>query len=190
MPFLHLPVQSGSDRVLAEMNRKHTVDEYRRIIDRFRDARPDIAFSSDFITGFPGETDADFRATLRLVEEIGYAGAFSFRYSPRPGTPAALMENAVPEEVAQARLHALQDLLERQQRAFNAAKIGQIVPVLFEKPGRHDGQLVGRSPWLQGVHAPARARLVGSVEMVRITEASLNSLGGELVLAGDTDQAA
>jgi tRNA-2-methylthio-N6-dimethylallyladenosine synthase len=190
MPFLHLPVQSGSDNVLAEMNRKHTADDYRRIIDRFRDARPDIAFSSDFITGFPGETDADFRATLRLVEEIGYASAFSFRYSPRPGTPAALMENAVPEAVAQARLHELQDLLERQQRAFNASKIGQVLPVLFEKPGRHNGQLVGRSPWLQGVHAPAPARLVGSVEPVRITEASLNSLGGELVLAGDTDQAA
>jgi tRNA-2-methylthio-N6-dimethylallyladenosine synthase len=190
MPFLHLPVQSGSDRVLAEMNRKHTANDYRRIIDRFRDARPDIAFSSDFITGFPGETDADFRATLRLVEEIGYASAFSFRYSPRPGTPAALMENAVPEAVAQARLHELQDILERQQRAFNASKIGQVLPVLFEKPGRHNGQLVGRSPWLQGVHAPAPARLVGSVEPVRITEASLNSLGGELVLAGDTDQAA
>ena len=190
MPFLHLPVQSGSDRVLAEMNRKHTVDDYRRIIDRFRDARPDIAFSSDFITGFPGESDADFHATLRLVEAVGYASAFSFRYSPRPGTPAALMENAVPEEVAQARLYALQDLLERQQRAFNAAKIGQIVPVLFEKPGRHDGQLIGRSPWLQGVHAPAPTRLIGSVERVRITEASLNSLGGALVLVGDTDQAA
>ena len=190
MPFLHLPVQSGSDRVLAEMNRKHTADEYRRIIERFRQARPDIAFSSDFITGFPGETDADFRATLRLVEEIGYASAFSFRYSPRPGTPAALMENAVAEPVAQARLLELQAVLETQQRAFNASKIGQILPVLFEKPGRHDGQLIGRSPYLQGVHAEARPRLVGSVELVRITDSTLNSLGGELILAGDTEQAA
>ena len=190
MPFLHLPVQSGSDRVLAEMNRKHTADEYRRIIDRFRQARPDIAFSSDFITGFPGETDADFRATMRLVEEIGYASAFSFRYSPRPGTPAALMENAVAEPVAQARLLELQAVLETQQRAFNAGKIGQVLPVLFEKPGRHDGQLIGRSPYLQGVHAEARPRLIGAVELVRITESTLNSLGGELVLAGDTEQAA
>ena len=190
MPFLHLPVQSGSDRVLAQMNRKHTADEYRRIIDRFRAARPDIAFSSDFITGFPGETDADFRATLRLVEEIGYASAFSFRYSPRPGTPAALMETAVPEAVAQARLLELQAVLETQQRTFNAGKIGQVLPVLFEKPGRHDGQLIGRSPWLQGVHAEARPRLIGSVEMVRITDATLNSLGGELVLAGETGRAA
>jgi tRNA-2-methylthio-N6-dimethylallyladenosine synthase len=190
MPFLHLPVQSGSDRVLAEMNRKHTADEYRRIIDRFRRARPDIAFSSDFITGFPGETDADFRATMRLVEEIGYASAFSFRYSPRPGTPAALMDNAVAEPVAQARLLELQAVLETQQRAFYASKIGQILPVLFEKPGRHDGQLIGRSPYLQGVHTEARARLIGSVELVRITESTLNSLGGELVLAGDTERAA
>jgi tRNA-2-methylthio-N6-dimethylallyladenosine synthase len=190
MPFLHLPVQSGSDRVLAEMNRKHTADEYRRIIDRFRQARPDIAFSSDFIAGFPGETDADFRATMRLVEEIGYASAFSFRYSPRPGTPAALMENTVAEPVAQARLLELQEVLETQQRAFYASKIGQVLPVLFEKPGRHDGQLIGRTPYLQGVHAEARPRLVGSVELVRITESTLNSLGGELILAGDTERAA
>jgi tRNA-2-methylthio-N6-dimethylallyladenosine synthase len=190
MPFLHLPVQSGSDRMLAEMNRKHTADEYRRIIDRFRTARPDIAFSSDFITGFPGETDADFRATMRLVEEIGYASAFSFRYSPRPGTPAALMETAVPDAVGQARLLELQAVLEAQQRTFNAGKIGQVLPVLFEKPGRHDGQLIGRSPYLQGVHAEARPRLAGTVEMVRITDTTLNSLGGELVLAGDTEQAA
>jgi tRNA-2-methylthio-N6-dimethylallyladenosine synthase len=190
MPFLHLPVQSGSDRVLAEMNRKHTADEYRRIIDRFRAARPDIAFSSDFITGFPGETDADFRATMRLVEEIGYASAFSFRYSPRPGTPAALMENTVAEPVAQARLLELQEVLETQQRAFYASKIGQVLPVLFEKPGRHDGQLIGRSPYLQGVHTEARPRLIGSVELVRITESTLNSLGGELVLTGDTERAA
>jgi len=190
MPFLHLPVQSGSDRVLAEMNRKHSADEYRRIIDRFRAARPDIAFSSDFIAGFPGETDADFRATMRLVADIGFASAFSFRYSPRPGTPAALLEHAVPDAVAQARLLELQDLLETQQRAFYASKIGQVLPVLFEKPGRHDGQLIGRSPYAQGVHAAAPARLIGSVEMVRITDATLNSLGGELVLIDDTDQAA
>jgi tRNA-2-methylthio-N6-dimethylallyladenosine synthase len=183
MPFLHLPVQSGSDRVLAEMNRKHTADDYRRIVDRLRAARPDLALSSDFIVGFPGETDAEFRATLDLVAEIGYAGAFSFRYSPRPGTPAASMAGAVPEAVAQARLLELQDILEIQQRRFNASKIGQVLPVLFEKSGRHDGQLIGRSPYLQGVHAVAPECLIGVVAPVRILDATLNSLAGEL--AGD-----
>jgi tRNA-2-methylthio-N6-dimethylallyladenosine synthase len=190
MPFLHLPVQSGSDRVLAEMNRKHTADEYRRLIERFRTARPDMAFSSDFIIGFPGETDADFRATMQLAEEIGYASSFSFRYSPRPGTPAALLENAVPEAVAQERLLELQALLEAQQRRFNAGKIGQVLPVLFEKPGRHGGQLIGRSPYLQGVHALAPERMIGSVELVQITDATLNSLGGALDSAGAAGQAA
>ena len=185
MPFLHLPVQSGSDRVLAEMNRKHTADEYRRIIDRFRAARPDIAFSSDFIAGFPGETDADFRATLRLVADIGFASAFSFRYSPRPGTPAANIEDKVPDAVAQSRLLELQDVLERRQRAFFAGMIGRTLDVLFEKPGRHEGQLIGRSPYLQGVHALANPRLIGTIQPVHITDATLQSLGGNLVLVGD-----
>jgi tRNA-2-methylthio-N6-dimethylallyladenosine synthase len=190
MPFLHLPVQSGSDRVLAAMNRRHTVDQYRRSIDRFRAARPDIAFSSDFIVGFPGESDADFRATLNLVAEIGFAGAFSFRYSPRPGTPAALMESAIPAAVAQARLLELQDLLEAQQRGFNASRIGQTLPVLFEKCGRHNGQLIGRSPHGQGVHAAAPDRLIGSIAEVSIVDSTLNSLGGVLAAAGTTDRAA
>jgi tRNA-2-methylthio-N6-dimethylallyladenosine synthase len=190
MPFLHLPVQSGSDRVLAAMNRRHSVDEYRRIIDRLRAARPDIAFSSDFIIGFPGESDDDFRATRNLVTEIGFASAYSFRYSPRPGTPAALMADAIPDAVAQARLIELQNLLEAQQRAFYAARIGQVLPVLFEKPGRHDGQLIGRSPYAQGVHAAAPAALIGSIADVLITEATLQSLGGTVLAAGEKDRAA
>ncbi|MEA2755268.1 MAG: tRNA-2-methylthio-N6-dimethylallyladenosine synthase [Aliidongia sp.] len=190
MPFLHLPVQSGSDRVLEAMNRKHTANDYRRTIGRLRDARPDIAFSSDFIVGFPGESDADFRATLDLAAEIGFASAFSFRYSPRPGTPAALMDSAVPEHVAQTRLLELQDLLEKQQRAFNAAQIGRVLPVLFEKPGRHDGQLIGRSPYAQGVHAAAPDHRIGRIADVQIIDSTLNSLGGELPRAGETDCAA
>jgi tRNA-2-methylthio-N6-dimethylallyladenosine synthase len=190
MPFLHLPVQSGSDRILAEMNRRHTADEYRRIIDRLRAARPDMMFSSDFIVGFPGESDADFAATMALAEEIGFASAFSFRYSPRPGTPAASMENPVPDAVAQTRLLALQDLLERQQRRAYDAMIGRTVDVLFEKPGRHAGQLIGRSPYMQGVHCLAAAELVGTIRPVRVTDATLNSLGGELVSPADADRAA
>jgi len=185
MPFLHLPVQSGSDRILEAMNRKHGAAHYLKLIDRFRAARPDMAFSSDFIVGFPGERDEDFQATMALVREVGFAQAFSFRYSPRPGTPAANIEDRVPDVVAQARLLELQDVLERQQRAFFAGMIGRTLPVLFEKPGRHDGQLIGRSPYLQGVHALANPRLIGTIHPVRITDATLQSLGGELVLAGD-----
>jgi tRNA-2-methylthio-N6-dimethylallyladenosine synthase len=181
MPFLHLPVQSGSDRVLEAMNRKHTAKEYLALIARFRAARPDIAFSSDFIVGFPGETEEDFRATLDLVSEVRFAQAFSFRYSPRPGTPAALMAAQVPEEVAMERLYRLQALLEEQQRGFNQAQVGRVLPVLFEKPGRHAGQLAGRSPWLQGVHATAPESLIGRIVHVRITDSSLNSLAGALV---------
>ena len=185
MPFLHLPVQSGSDRILEAMNRKHTAAHYRTLIDRFRAARPDIVFSSDFIVGFPGERDEDFRATMALVEDVGFVQAFSFRYSPRPGTPAANLEDKVPDAVAQARLLELQDVLERRQRAFFAGMIGRTLDVLFEKPGRHEGQLIGRSPYLQGVHALANPRLIGTIQPVRITDATLQSLGGELVLIGD-----
>ena len=185
MPFLHLPVQSGSDRILEAMNRKHTAAHYRTLIDRFRAARPDIVFSSDFIVGFPGERDEDFRATMALVEDVGFVQAFSFRYSPRPGTPAANLEDKVPDAVAQARLLELQDVLERRQRAFFAGMIGRTLDVLFEKPGRHEGQLIGRSPYLQGVHALANPRLIGTIQPVRITDATLQSLGGELVLVGD-----
>ncbi len=180
MPFLHLPVQSGADRVLAAMNRRHGADDYRRVIDRLRRARPDITFSSDFIVGFPGESDEDFARTLALVREIGFARAFSFKYSARPGTPAALMPDQVPDAVKAARLAELQALLAGQQHAFNAACIGRTLEVLFEKRGRHAGQLVGRSPYLQAVHAPAPDRLIGALATVRITEALANSLAGEL----------
>jgi tRNA-2-methylthio-N6-dimethylallyladenosine synthase len=182
MPFLHLPVQSGSDRVLHAMNRRHTVDDYRRIIERLRGARADIAFSSDFIVGFPSESDADFARTLDLAREISYAQAFSFKYSPRPGTPAALMPQQVPEAVKTERLAMLQALLTEQQRHFNAASLGREMPVLFEKHGRHPGQLVGRSPYLQAVHATAPERLIGTLAPVRLVRVERNSLAGEMRL--------
>jgi tRNA-2-methylthio-N6-dimethylallyladenosine synthase len=180
MPFLHLPVQSGSDRVLEAMNRGHTVDDYRRIVDRLRAARPDIALSSDFITGFPGESDADFAATLALVREVGFAQAYSFKYSRRPGTPGAAMQGQVAEAVKADRLRMLQDLLEQQQRHFNETCAGRVLPVLFEKPGRHPGQLLGRTPYLQWVHAPAPPRCQGMVMPVRIIGIGPNSLAGEV----------
>jgi tRNA-2-methylthio-N6-dimethylallyladenosine synthase len=185
MPFLHLPVQSGSDRVLHAMNRRHTVDDYRRIIERLRGARADIAFSSDFIVGFPSESDADFARTLDLAREISYAQAFSFKYSPRPGTPAALMPQQVPEAVKTERLAMLQALLTEQQRHFNAASLGREMPVLFEKHGRHPGQLVGRSPYLQAVHATAPERLIGTLAPVRLVRVERNSLAGEMRLQGE-----
>jgi tRNA-2-methylthio-N6-dimethylallyladenosine synthase len=178
MPFLHLPVQSGSDRVLAAMNRRHTADEYRRTVERLRRARPDLALSSDFIVGFPGESAADFAATLDLVREIGFAQAFSFKYSPRPGTPAATASDQVPEPVKAERLAVLQALLHDQQRAFNEASVGRVLPVLFEKPGRHEGQLVGRSPYLQSVHADAEIDRIGEILPVTIRAAGPNSLSG------------
>jgi tRNA-2-methylthio-N6-dimethylallyladenosine synthase len=185
MPFLHLPVQSGSDRILAAMNRRHTAADYCRVIDRLRRARPDIAFSSDFIVGFPGESDADFAATLALVRDIGYAQAFSFKYSARPGTPAATMPGQVPDTVKVERLAALQELLTRQQRDFNQGCLGREMPVLFDRRGRHPGQLVGRSPYLQAVHAAAPDRLLGTVAAVRLIDALPNSLAGEVVVAED-----
>ena len=183
MPFLHLPVQSGADRILAAMNRRHSAADYRRIVDRLRQARPDMALSSDFIVGFPGESDADFAATLALVRDIGFAQAFSFKYSARPGTPAAQMDGPVAEEVKSARLQILQDALDQGQRAFNRACDGRVLPVLFEKPGRHPGQLLGRSPYLQWVHVPAPARYRGTVVPVRITGIGPNSLAGEIEAA-------
>ena len=181
MPFLHLPVQSGSDRVLEAMNRRHRADDFRRLIERFRAARPDIAFSSDFIVGFPGETDEDFEATMALCREVGFAQAFSFKYSPRPGTPAAGFPRQIAEAVQSERLDRLQELLTSQQRAFNEACIGRELPVLFERRGRHEGQLVGRSPYLQGVHVTAPADGLGRIRQVRIQRVDRNSLGGELV---------
>jgi len=181
MPHLHLPVQSGSDRILAAMNRRHTRADYLAAIARLRDAQGALAFSSDFIVGFPGESDADFQATLALVEEIGFAGAFSFKYSPRPGTPAAEMTGQVPEGEKSERLARLQRVIERQQAAFNARCRGRTFEVLFEKPGRHPGQIVGRSPYLQAVQVQAPATLIGEIAPVTITDVSANSLFGELV---------
>ncbi|MDQ2953867.1 MAG: tRNA (N6-isopentenyl adenosine(37)-C2)-methylthiotransferase MiaB [Pseudomonadota bacterium] len=178
MPHLHLPVQSGCDRILAAMNRRHTRADYLRAIERLRAAQPELAFSSDFIVGFPGETEADFGQTLSLVEEIGFAGAYSFKYSPRPGTPAAEMPEQVPETEQSGRLRELQALIERRQTAFNQACVGRTFDVLFEKAGRKPGQLVGRSPYLQAVHAMAEPSLIGEIAPVTITGTGTNTLFG------------
>ena len=177
MPYLHLPVQSGSDRILRAMNRSHSSDSYLRIIDRVRAARPDIAISGDFIVGFPGETEKDFEATLKIVGRVNYAQAFSFKYSPRPGTPAAEMENQVPASVMDERLQRLQALLGCQQHAFNRATVGRRTQVLLERPGRKTGQLVGKSPWLQSVHLDTAAS-IGDLVEVEIVSAGPNSLAG------------
>ncbi|HBH26417.1 MAG TPA: tRNA (N6-isopentenyl adenosine(37)-C2)-methylthiotransferase MiaB [Rhodospirillaceae bacterium] len=179
MPFLHLPIQSGSDRILKSMNRKHTSARYQRIVENLRAARPDIALSSDFIVGFPGETDEDFNDTIRLVSEITFASAYSFAYSPRPGTPAAAMPGQVPPGVKAARLAQLQALLNDQQEHYNRTFIGKVVPVLFEKKGKKHGQLLGRSPHGQAVHALATDGLIGTIAPVRITRALPNSLAAE-----------
>jgi tRNA-2-methylthio-N6-dimethylallyladenosine synthase len=180
MPFVHLPVQSGSDRILAAMNRKHSADDYRRVIDRFRAARQDIAFSSDFIEGFPGEREEDFVATLALVTQIGYAGAYSFKYSPRPGTPAADLQETVSAAEMDERLVRLQELIDSQQSAFNRAAIGRTVDVLFERPARKPGQIVGRTAYLQPAHVMAPADLIGQVLPVTIASLERYSLLGEL----------
>ncbi|HZN29643.1 MAG TPA: tRNA (N6-isopentenyl adenosine(37)-C2)-methylthiotransferase MiaB [Xanthobacteraceae bacterium] len=180
MPYLHLPVQSGSDRVLAAMNRRHTRADYLDTIARMRATRPDIAFSSDFIVGFPGERDDDFALTLSLVDEVGFAGAFWFKYSPRPGTPGAEMAEQVPEELKSDRLYRLQAAIDRNQASFNARCLGRSFDVLFEKPGRYPGQLVGRSPYLQPVQVMAAPSMVGEIAAVTITEISANSLFGTL----------
>jgi tRNA-2-methylthio-N6-dimethylallyladenosine synthase len=181
MPYLHLPVQSGSDRILEAMNRRHGRDLFLSIVDRLRTARPDLALSSDFIVGFPGESDGDFDDTMRLVGEVGFASAFSFKYSRRPGTPGAAMDGQVPEAVKSARLHALQALLGEQARTFNVSKVGQTVPVLFAEPGRKPGQLVGKTPWLQSVYAEGNPRLIGRIVEVRLIAGHANSLAGEIV---------
>jgi tRNA-2-methylthio-N6-dimethylallyladenosine synthase len=181
MPYLHLPVQSGSDRILEAMNRRHDRDLYLSIVDRLRTARADLALSSDFIVGFPGESDTDFDDTMRLVEAVGFASAFSFKYSRRPGTPGAAMDGQVPEAVKAARLAALQALLAQQARAFNASKVGRTVPVLFAEPGRKPGQLIGKTPWLQSVYADGNARLIGHIVDARLVEGHANSLAGEIV---------
>jgi len=180
MPYLHLPVQAGSDRILRLMNRKHGRQKYFDLIDRIRAARPDMALSGDFIVGFPGETDRDFEDTMDLVRRVNYASAFSFMYSPRPGTPAATMAPQVPDAVAKERLHALQALLTEQQVAFNRSLAGRVLPVLFEKKGRHGAQAIGRSPYLQSVHVEDADQLIGRIFPVEIVSGQQNSLSGRL----------
>ncbi|PYE34745.1 tRNA-i(6)A37 thiotransferase enzyme MiaB [Rhizobium sp. PP-F2F-G38] len=181
MPYLHLPVQSGSDRILKAMNRRHTAAEYVALVERIRRAQPNLALSGDFIVGFPGETDADFEDTLSLVRTIGYAQAFSFKYSTRPGTPGADLKDQVPEDIKAKRLETLQALLLEQQRAFNESCIGRTIDLLLEKPGRMPGQLIGRSPWLQSVNVDAKGVEIGDIIKVRITAAGPNSLFADVV---------
>ena len=181
MPYLHLPVQAGSDSVLKAMNRKHTRDDYFRYIEAIRTVRPDLALSGDFIVGFPSESEEDFAATLDLVEKVGYAQAFSFKYSPRPGTPASTLGEQVPEEEKSERLQRLQDLLARQQASFMQSMIGREMPVLVERKGREADQLVGRSPYLQLVQLAAMDYAIGDMVNLRITKAGRNSLFGEPV---------
>jgi tRNA-2-methylthio-N6-dimethylallyladenosine synthase len=180
MPYLHLPVQSGSDRILAAMNRRHTNADYLRLVERLMQAQPALALSSDFIVGFPGESDADFAATLALVDTVGFAAAFSFKYSPRPGTPAADLDDQAPEAVKTERLAVLQASIDRRQKAFNAGMLGRTFDVLMEKPGRHPGQVVGRSPYLQPVQTMAPASLIREIVPVTIVEVGPNSLFGAL----------
>jgi len=185
MPYLHLPVQSGSDTILKAMNRGHDAERYLAILERVRAARPDIAISGDMIVGFPGETDADFEATLAVAREARYASCFSFKYSRRPGTPGAAMAKQVAEDVKDARLARLQALLDEQKNAFNAAQVGKRLPVLFEKAGRRPGQLIGRSPYLQSVHVEAPRSMLGEIADADVLEAGPNSLAGRLAGEGE-----
>ena len=180
-PFLHLPVQAGSDRVLKAMNRKHTADEYLRIVERVRKARPDIALASDFIVGFPGETDKDFEETLSLVKAVGYAQAYSFKYSPRPGTPAAGMQLQVDEDVKTERLARLQQLIGEQAQDFNRATIGRRMKVLFTRKGKREGQALGYSPYMQSVHVEDAEHVSNAMAEVEIVDATMTSLKGRLV---------
>src|SRR6056300_473550 len=182
MPYLHLPVQSGSDRILAAMNRRHDRDTYFRIIDRLRDARPNMALSGDFIVGFPGETDRDFADTLNLIDRVNYASAYSFKYSPRPGTPAASHEDQIDEAVKSERLAGLQQLLASQQQMFNHSKLGEVMDVLVERPASREGQKAGRSPWMQAVHFSENSGEIGDIIPVKIVAAYQNSLAGERVI--------
>jgi tRNA-2-methylthio-N6-dimethylallyladenosine synthase len=177
MPYLHLPVQSGSNRILKAMNRSHTVETYLRILDKMRVARPDVALSGDFIVGFPGETEEDFEATLQIVDEVGYASAYSFKFSARPGTPAATMEEQIPREIMDERLHRLHERIGAHQLAFNRSKVGVDTQVLVERQGRRDGQMIGRSPWLQSVHVETAAA-PGDIVDVTLVAAGPNSMTG------------
>jgi tRNA-2-methylthio-N6-dimethylallyladenosine synthase len=179
MPYLHLPVQSGSNRILKAMNRSHSAETYLRLLDKMRAARPDIALSGDFIVGFPGETEEDFEATLSIVDEVRYASAYSFKYSPRPGTPAAAMEDQIPLEIMDERLQRLQQRINDHRLAFNRSKVGVGTRVLIERTGKHDGQMIGRSPWLQSVHVETDAR-PGDIVDVTLVAAGANSMTGAL----------
>lgn len=181
MPYLHLPVQSGSDRILKAMNRRHTSDDYKRIIDKLYEANPELRMSSDFIVGFPGETDEDFAKTVEMVNYVKYIQAFSFKYSKRAGTPAAIMPNQVEEKVKKQRLEELQNLLFSYQEKFNLSCIGKTMSVLFEQKGRHKGQLVGRTPYMQNLHADADKSLLNKIVNVKVVEATTNSLSGKVV---------
>lgn len=182
MPYIHLPIQSGSDRILKAMNRQYTVAEYEKIIAQFRTARPDIAISSDFIVGFPGETEADFEQTLALVERVKYASSFSFKFSARPGTPASLMKNQISEEVKTRRLMKLQKLLQSQQRAFNEATVGKELDVLLTERGKEKGQLLGYSPYMQGTVVKAPLKMLGEIVRVKVTSASATAITGKMII--------
>lgn len=181
MPYLHLPIQSGSDKILKAMNRRHTSGDYLRIIDKLKEANPAIGMSSDFIVGFPGEEEEDFQATLDVVDKVQYIQAFSFKYSPRPGTPAAIMTNQIPEKIKKARLEILQNKLFDYQNKFNQASIGKIMPVLFETQGRHAGQLIGRTPYMQNLHAELSKDNLNKIVKVKVTAATTNSLTGSFI---------
>ena len=181
MPYLHLPIQSGSDKILKAMNRRHTSGDYLRIIDKLKEANPNIGMSSDFIVGFPGENEDDFQATLDVVDKVQYIQAFSFKYSPRPGTPAAIMPNQIPEKIKKARLEILQNKLFDYQNKFNQASIGKIMPVLFETQGRHAGQLIGRTPYMQNLHAELSKDNLNKIVKVKVTAATTNSLTGSFI---------
>ena len=181
MPYIHLPIQSGSDTILKAMNRQYTAQSYEEIVAKFRAARPDIAVSSDFIVGFPGETDDDFEQTMEVVKRVKYASSFSFKYSPRPGTPAALMKNQVPEDVKTKRLMRLQAELLKQQQEFNEQTVGKVLPVLLTERGKKSGQLLGYSPYLQGTHVNLPDEFLNQIVMLKITKASATSLTGEVL---------
>ncbi len=188
MPFLHLPVQSGSDKMLKVMNRKHTADRYREIIADLKKARPDLVFSSDFIVGFPGETDQDHEDTMQLIRDVKFASAYSFKYSARPGTPAANMTNLVREDVKTVRLTQIQELIGEFQAEFNADTVGKTLPILFERKGKKEGQLQGRSPFYQAINVPANERLIGQIVDVHVTDSTGHALTGEVVTAVSTSE--
>jgi tRNA-2-methylthio-N6-dimethylallyladenosine synthase len=177
MPYLHLPMQSGSNRILKAMNRSHTAETYLATLEKMRAARPDIALSGDFIVGFPGETEEDFEATLSIVDEVRYASAYSFKYSARPGTPAAVMEDQIPREIMDDRLQRLQERINTHQLAFNRSKVGSDTQILIERKGKHDGQMIGRSPWLQSVHVETAAQ-AGDILDITLIAAGPNSMTG------------